>query len=326
MKHKWLENKTIAVTGSSGSWGNELIKQLLANEVKEIKAIARGEHNQVKLYRKFKDKRLKIILGDVRDYNKMNAVFKGVNIVFHLAAMKHIDLAEKFPYECIKTNINGTRNVIRAANNNKVEKFIDVSTDKSCAPINVYGMCKGIGEKLTLNGANLSKNTQYMVVRGGNVMGSNGSVIPFFIDQIKNLGKVTITDTRMTRFFLTIPEAIELLLTAGESDISGGLFVLNMPRCKIIDLAKVLIDHYAEENTVEIEEIGMRPGEKLHEVLVSKDEALHTYIYNDKYFLIYPQGKLLNYELVQFEEFNSNQNLMTKEEIKALLKKGGFLK
>jgi len=322
---QWLDNKVIAVTGSSGSWGTELIKQLLANGAKEIRGIARGEHNQVKLRRKFNDKRLKIIIGDIRDYNKMNSVFKGVDIVFHLAAMKHIEIAEQFPYECIKTNINGTRNVVRAANNNKVKKLIDVSTDKATAPLNVYGMCKGIGEKLVINGANLSKTTQYMVVRGGNVLGTNGSVVDFFINQIKTENRVTITDYRMTRFFLTLEQAIELLLTAGESKYSGGLFIMKMPACKITDLAQVLIDHYGSKTTA-MEEIGMRPGEKLHEVLVSKDESLHTYVYDEDYFLIYPQRDLSEaYDKVDFKEFNSNTKLMTQEEIRALLDKGGFL-
>lgn len=326
MKNQF-DNKVVLVIGSSGSWGNELIKQLLETNVKEIRGMARGEFAQVSLQRKFNDPRLKIIIGDVRDYNKLDSSCRGVDIVFLLSALKHVPICEDFPYEAIKTNINGTRNVVRACIANNVKKCVDVSSDKACLPINTYGMTKAVGEKLILNGARLGSKTQFMVVRGGNVLGSAGSVIPFWIDQIKRFKKVSITDKTMTRYFLTLPEAIKLLFTAVESNINGGLFVMKMPSASMLDMAKVVIDHYAKGEMIIIEEIGIRPGEKIDEVLVSKHEALNAYEYNIYYYLITedPNWKWRN-DKAKFEEYNSATKLMNKDEIKDLLQRGGFLK
>ncbi len=322
-----FDNKVVLVIGSSGSWGNELIKQLLETNVKEIRGMARGEFAQVSLKRKFNDPRLKIIIGDVRDYNKIDSSCRGVDIVFLLSALKHVPICEDFPYEAIKTNINGTRNVVRACIANHVEKCIDVSSDKACLPINLYGMTKAVGEKLILNGARLGSNTKFMVVRGGNVLGSQGSVVPFWIDQIKRFKKVSITDKIMTRYFLTLPEAIKLLFTAVRSEINGGLFVMKMPSCSILDMAEVTIDHYAKGQEIKIEEIGIRPGEKIDEVLVSKHEALNTYDYGKDYYIITEKPTWeFRYDKVTFKEYNSATNLMSKYAIKDLLQRGGFLK
>lgn len=322
-----FDDKVVLVIGSSGSWGTELITQLLQTNVKEIRGMARGEFAQVSLQRKFNDPRLKIIIGDVRDYGKVDSSCRGVDIVFLLSALKHVPICEDFPYEAIKTNINGTRNVVRACIANNVKKCVDVSSDKACLPINTYGMTKAVGEKLILNGAKLGSKTQFMVVRGGNVLGSAGSVIPFWIDQIKRFKKVSITDTTMTRYFLTLPEAIKLLFTAVESNINGGLFVMKMPSASMLDMAKVVIDHYAKGEMIIIEEIGIRPGEKIDEVLVSKHEALNAYEYNIYYYLITedPNWKWRN-DKAKFEEYNSATKLMNKDEIKDLLQRGGFLK
>ncbi|KKN13903.1 hypothetical protein LCGC14_1001720 [marine sediment metagenome] len=321
-----FKNKIILITGSSGSWGTELITQLLKTKVKEIRGLARGEFNQVKSTRKFKDPRFKIIIGDIRDYGKLKFACRKVDYVFHLSALKHVPICEDFPYEAIKTNINGTRNLVRAAIDNKVKIVVDVSTDKAVLPINTYGMTKAIGEKLTLNASRLSDNTKFMVVRGGNVLGTAGSVVPFWIDQIKRFNKITITDKKMTRYFLTLSEAIKLLFVAIESKKNGGLFVMKMPSCKIIDLAEVLKDHYGNKDT-KIEIMGIRPGEKLNEVLISKHETPNAYKYGKNYYLINldinkPIKKL---KKVTFKEYNSTQNAMNKKQIKELLKKGGFL-
>ena len=325
-KTMWY-NKSILISGGTGSWGQELTKQLLQFDVKQIKILARNEYNQVSMKRKFNDPRLKIEIGNVRDYGKLNFACKGVNYVFHLSALKHVPICEEFPYEAIKTNINGTRNIIRASIENEVEIMVDVSSDKAVLPINTYDMTKAVGEKLTLNGANLGSKTKFMVVRGGNVIGTNGSVIPFWIDQLERFHKITITDKKMTRYFLTLPDAIKLLFTAVASNINGGLFVMRMPSCKMIDLAKVIIDHYSTENVTMIEEVGIRPGEKIDEVLVSKHETPMAYEYGDNYYLISTDPSLTKkYKKVTFEEYNSKDRLMTKEEIRELLKKGGYLK
>ncbi len=322
-----FKNKIILVDGSSGSWGTELITQLLEKGVKEVRGLARGEFNQVTLERKFNDSRLKIIIGDVRDYGKVKWACKDVDYVFHLSAMKHVPICEDFPYEAIKTNINGTRNVVRAAIDNNVKLVVDVSTDKAVEPINTYGMTKAIGEKLTLNASKLNSKTKFMVVRGGNVLGTAGSVVPFWIDQIKRFNKVTITDENMTRYFLTLPEAIKLLFVAMRSQRNRGLFVMNMPACRITDLAKVVIKYYGNKST-KIEVTGIRPGEKLDEVLISKHEVHQAYEYGKDYYLINLDADktIKKLKKVTFKEFNSAENLMDDKEIEELLRKGGYLK
>ena len=319
-----FKNKTILITGGTGSWGQELTRQLLQFKVKEIRILARNEYNQVAMKRKFNDSRLKIEIGNVRDYGKMKFACRNVNYVFHLSALKHVPICEEFPYEAIKTNINGTRNVIRASIDNEVEIVVDVSSDKAVLPINTYGMTKAIGEKLILNASKLGSKTKFMVIRGGNVLGTAGSVVPFWIDQIKKDNKITITDKTMTRYFLTLPEAIKLLFVAMRSDKNGGLFVMKMPACKITDLAKVLKRHYGNESTYIIE-IGIRAGEKLDEVLISKHECADTYKWGENYYLItdipYKKSKK-----VVFKEYNSSDNLMSLSQIEELLKRGGYIK
>lgn len=328
MKNNLFNNARILITGSSGSWGTELITQLLQTNVKEIIGYARGEFNQVTSERYFNNPRLKIVVGDVRDFGELTHACKDIDFVFHLAALKHVPVAEKQPYEAIKTNINGTRNAIRAAIECGVKKFIDVSSDKAVLPINTYGISKALGEKLTLNASKLGSKTQFMVVRGGNVLGTAGSVVPFWIDQIKKYNEISVTDKRMTRYFLTLSEAINLLFTATKSNINGGLLVMNMPSCKILDLAEVLINHYGNKYT-KIKEIGIRSGEKINELLISKYEAINAYKYNKDYSLIMDKvtSKLTKkYKKVEFKEYNSSTYLMNKKEIKKLLDKGGFLK
>ena len=327
------KDKIVLITGGTGSWGQELTRQLLQFDVKEIRILARNEFNQISMIRKFNDPRLKIEIGNVRDYGKLKFACKNVNYVFHLSALKHVPICEEFPYEAIKTNINGTRNIVRASIDNGVELVVDVSSDKAVLPINTYGMTKAVGEKLMLNGMEVAKKigskTKFMVIRGGNVLGTAGSVVPYWIDQIKRFNKITITNREMTRYFLTIQEAIKLLFVAMKSNINGGLFVMRMPSCKILDLGEVLIEHYGNKDT-KIEVTGIRPGEKLDEVLISKHETPNAYRYGENYYLItynpndeLKKQKTLNLTL---EEYNSYQRLMNKEEIKELLKRGGYLK
>jgi FlaA1/EpsC-like NDP-sugar epimerase len=249
--------------------------------------------------------------------------------VFHLAALKHVPICEDHPQEAIKTNITGTTNIVNAAIANGVAKVIDVSTDKAVEPLNLYGMTKAVGEKLVIQGNDLSTHTRFVCIRGGNVMGSNGSVIPYFVEQIQAGGPVTITDFNMTRFFLTLEEAITLLFKAAEDSIGGETFVMNMPACYIRDIADVLMEHYGQ---VAVKEIGSKPGEKLDEMLISKHDAALSYYYDKNYFVTLPvkctpelEAKYSHLPKFDQEEFSSRTFIMNKEQIKQMLIKGGFI-
>lgn len=328
------EGKVVLITGGTGSWGNELTRQLLERNAGEIRIFSRGELSQVKMKRKFNDDRLKFIIGDVRDSEAIENAASGVDIIFHLAALKHVNICEEQPDEAIKTNINGTVNLIRAAIKNKVEKVIDVSTDKAVVPLNLYGMTKAVGERLTIQANKKTKDTKFVCIRAGNVLGSNGSVVPLFIDQIKKFNRITLTDTQMTRYFITLPEAIQLLFKAAENSFGGETFVVKMPSCRIIDLAGVLIEIYGNKGT-QIDITGLRPGEKIDEVLLSCYESPNSYYYDDNYFLIIPMleiegleehyGSFREMKKVDFIEYSSKDELMNREQIKEVLTKGGFL-
>jgi FlaA1/EpsC-like NDP-sugar epimerase len=279
--------------------------------------------------RKFNNDKLKFIIGDIRDYEAVDLATKDVDYIFHLAALKHVPICEELPNEAIKTNIAGTNNIIKAAISNRVKKVIDVSSDKAVEAVNLYGMTKAIGEKLIIQANDLSDHTKFVCVRGGNVMGSSGSVIPLFIDQINKGGPLTFTDKRMTRFFLTLEEAIDLLFKASENSVGGETFVMNMPACNITNLANVLMQNLGQ---VETKELGIRPGEKLDEILISKHEAALTYEYDDNYFVILPlnaNGALLDkyskLKKFSYSEFTSRTKMLNDEDIEKMLFKGKFL-
>jgi FlaA1/EpsC-like NDP-sugar epimerase len=325
-----FNGKRIFVSGATGSWGQTLIRMLLANyNPTEIICFSRGELQQVLMQRKFYDSRLKFVIGDVRDYESVKFAMRDVDVVFHLAALKHVPICEDHPQEAIKTNITGTTNIVNAAMANGVAKVIDVSTDKAVEPLNLYGMTKAVGEKLVIQANDLSTHTRFVCIRGGNVMGSNGSVIPYFVEQIKAGGPITITNLNMTRFFLTLEEAITLLFKAAEDSVGGETFVMNMPACYIKDLAEVLMEVYGQ---VEIKETGSRPGEKLDEMLISHHESTLSYCYDENYFLTLPsdynQALALRYQDCKpfpHAEFSSKTTIMNKKEIKEMLKKGKFI-
>ena len=327
-----FKNKTITVPGGTGSWGNELTKQLLEKDPKKIIIFSRGELAQVNMQRKFNDDRIKYVIGDVRDADAVDRLLsKDVDCVFLLAALKHVPICENQPQEAIKTNINGTVNIINSAIKNKVKTVIDVSSDKACLPNNLYGMTKAVGEKLIIQANILTDETDFICVRGGNVLSSNGSVVPLFIDQIKRFNEITVTDGSMTRFFLTLPEAIALLFQAIENSTGGETYVMNMPSFYISDLAEVLIEHYGNSNT-SIKEIGMREGEKADEVLISEHEVYRSYVFNDNYYVILPELSinrdykyLKRAEKVGFDNFSSKNAIKDKDYLINLLDKGGFL-
>jgi FlaA1/EpsC-like NDP-sugar epimerase len=314
--------KNVLIFGGTGSWGKELTKKLLTlRSINQIVIFNRNEYNSVAMNREFNNKKLKFIIGDIRDYDAVLEATRNIDHVFLLSALKHVPLCEYQPTECIRTNIEGVNNVIKASITNKVKKVIDVSTDKACSPSTVYGASKFIGERLILD-ANNKSTTKFMCIRSGNVIGSAGSCVPLFIAQIKENNYITLTDKDMTRYFMSLPEAIDLLLKASKLNI-GDLLVTNMPSCSIGDLAKVIIKKYGNSQT-KIIDIGNRGSEKTHEELINETEAKNTYIYNDKYYLI-SNRKISNLPLVTFSSYNSNsQPLMNEEEILTMLKKGGF--
>lgn len=327
-----FENKRILVTGGTGSWGHELVTQLLPRNPKEVIVYSRGESSQVAMNRHFEDSRLSFCIGDIRDKEALTAACQGVDYVFHLAALKHVPVCEEQPYEALKTNVVGTQNVIDAAVTNHVEKVIYISTDKAANPSNFYGMTKAIGEKLIVYANLLNSETRFVTVRGGNVLGTNGSVIHLFQQQIRQKGTISITDMNMTRFFLTLRDAVSLLFKASVESMGGEIFVMTMPTCRIIDLAEVLIEDSGVEN-VQIIQTGIRPGEKIHEILMSDFESLTTVIYDEQYLVILPTMNMPELKAhysqcspVSFNSFSSAYNLMSKEEIRDILQRGGFLK
>ncbi|MFP4978946.1 polysaccharide biosynthesis protein [Paenibacillus sp. CN-4] len=326
-----FNNQRILVTGGTGSWGHELIRQLLPQNPSEIIIYSRSESAQVAMDREFEDSRLSFCIGDIRDKDALTAACRDIDYVFHLAALKHVPVCEDQPYEALKTNVVGTQNVIEAAIHNDVKKVIYISTDKAANPSNFYGMTKAIGEKLIVYANLLGSKTRFVTVRGGNVLGTNGSVVHLFMKQIRDRQQVRITDRKMTRFFLTLPDAIGLLFKASEVSIGGEIFVMTMPTCRILDLAEVLIEASGRKQ-VSIVETGIRPGEKIHEILMSDFESISTVVYDDQYLVILPTLEMPGLKEhysgcapVSFHSFSSETNLMNKEEIRDILVRGGFL-
>ncbi len=328
-----FKDSDVLITGGSGSWGTELTKQLLERDIGKVIILSRGELAQVVMRRKFNDERIHFVIGDVRDYSALDRLLGNhkVDYIFHMAALKHVDVCENHPQEVIKTNIQGTTNLVNAAIKYKIKKVIDVSTDKAVSPTNLYGYTKAVGEKLCIQANNLTKDTDFVCIRGGNVLGSNGSVVPLFVDQIKNDNQITVTVGTMTRFFLTLPEAIHLLFHASETSVGGETYVLNMPSFFINTLAEVLIEHYGNDTT-SIKEIGIREGEKLNELLVSEHESPRTYVYDENYYVIKPEldidrdySHLDMLSKSQFTQFSSADQPKTFNYLRGLLDRGGFL-
>jgi UDP-N-acetylglucosamine 4,6-dehydratase/5-epimerase len=326
-------DQTVLITGGTGSWGQELTKQLLDRNVKQIRIFSRNEDKQVLMKRLFNDSKLKFILGDVRDCDSIDYASRGVDTIFHLAAIKHVPICEELPSEAIKINVVGTKNVIDASIKNRVSKVIDVSSDKAVAPLNVYGFTKALGERLMIQANQLSDYTRFVCIRGGNVLGTSGSVVPLFIQQIKEKNTMTVTDVRMTRYFLTIHDAIQLLITASLTGLGGETFVMNMPSFYINTIAQILKEEFGNNDTI-IQQTGIRAGEKLKELLITEHETRNAYILNDDYYMILPSIEIKGLQniwsnslnKVYFKEYSSNTNLKTKEEARELLKRGGYIK
>lgn len=330
---EYLCNQTILITGGTGSWGQELTRQLLRDyQPKEIRIYSRGEHKQVDMKRHFNDLRLRFYIGDVRDKSRLMLASKGADTVFHLAALKHVPVCEENPWEAIQTNIIGTQNVIETALAHKVKKVVYVSSDKAVDPFNLYGATKSCGEQLILD-ANRYDTTRFVSIRAGNVIGTSGSVVPLFRNQILKNNEVTITHNEMTRFFMRIQEAVGLLLKAARDSIGGEILVMKMPACKIADVADVMIEALGNKNTGK-RIIGIRPGEKISEVLVSRYEVPFT-LDLGAYFVILPimglketndHYKRMNLSHTLTQAYDSHRAIrLEKTQIKQLLKQTGWI-
>lgn len=323
----FLKRKTILVTGGTGSFGEYLVRELVKFEPKKIIIFSRDEWKQFKLKRELSEheKYLEFIIGDIRNYDSILRATRGIDIIYHAAAMKHVPISEENPMETVLTNIVGAYNLKEAAIINNVPKVIAISTDKAVRSVNVMGMTKAIQERILLSD-NQTSNTKFVVVRFGNVLGSRGSVIPLFYDQLKKKKPITLTDKRMTRFLITLDDAIELIFTATLEGKGREIFVKKMPVCKIVDLAKAMIEELANNLNYPIELIGPRIGEQLYESLVSEDEMQRSKE-TAQYFVIYPYGtKNLPQVKTKFSEYNTNliRKTMTKSQIKELLTKSGW--
>ncbi|OXS77027.1 UDP-N-acetylglucosamine 4,6-dehydratase (inverting) [Lysinibacillus sp. KCTC 33748] len=278
-----VKNKTVLVTGGTGSFGRKFIRKILNLGVKKVIVFSRDELKQYEMKQEFIDSRLRFFIGDVRDKDRLHRAFDGVDIVIHAAAMKHVDACEYNPFEAVKTNINGAQNIIEAAIDCGVEKVIALSTDKACSPVNLYGATKLASDKLFVaaNAYVGEKKTSFSVVRYGNVVGSRGSVVPFF-KKIKEKGTLPVTDERMTRFWITLEQGVQFVLDNLERMHGGEIFVPKIPSMRVTDLAKAI----APECNIEI--VGIRPGEKLHEAMIMEDDARHTVEFDD-YYIIQPE-------------------------------------
>ncbi len=274
-------NETILVTGGTGSFGKKFIKDIIRNKkLKKIIIYSRDEMKQWDMANKLKDKRIKFIIGDVRDKDRLNFAMKGVDLVVHSAATKIVPTAEYNPIECVKTNIIGAYNVIESSFQNNIKKVIALSTDKASNPINLYGATKLVSDKLFISANDDSKkSTKFSVVRYGNVLGSRGSIIPFF-KSLKVNEPIPITDKRMTRFFIKFDDAVNLVNFAFKDMLGAEIYVKKIPSIKIIDLAKAL------HPNKKIKIIGVRPGEKIHEQMISKEDSDYTYEYKDYYKIL----------------------------------------
>ena len=332
-----FKNKTVLITGGTGSLGKTLLRRLLSNGDDTPSSIIlfsrdeakqhslRQEYLSVKnatdelIYSNFNNK-VKFVIGDVRNFNDVANVLNGVDIVMNTAALKQVPSCEYFPYQAIETNLSGPNNIVNAINNLNlpVESVVGISTDKACQPINVMGMTKALQERIFLTSNIQNESTRYICVRYGNVLASRGSVIPLFLSQIADGGPLTITDKRMTRFLLSLDDAVDLIFNALLKAKSGETFIPIVPSAKMTDLAKVLIG----DRKIEVKYTGIRPGEKIHESLISSEEMLRARkIDNNTYAINSVLPELVHTEPddLPLEEYTSENDNISKEELHNLL-------
>ena len=330
-----FENKKILITGGTGSLGMALTKRLLAEKVDVIRIFSRNENKQVTMQDEFNDDRLRFLIGDVRDLPRLERALEGIDIVFHAAALKHVPVIEKNPFEAINTNVIGSRNVVEACLSENVDKVVGVGTDKAVSPLNTYGATKLLMEKIFTTASNyLDKDkhkTKFISLRYGNVLGSSGSVIPKFINQIKSNKKITITDPGMTRFSITMDEALDFILDSTIHGHGSEVFIPKLRSYKIDDVKIVLQELLG--NTGE-EKIPVRQGEKFHETLINIDETRTTLESESKYIIL--QNKLSDQEInecypgykkmILSKPYSSdNVERIPKNELKDILSKSDLL-
>ncbi|MBU2578322.1 polysaccharide biosynthesis protein [Patescibacteria group bacterium] len=339
---RYFKNKIILVTGGSGSIGSEIVKHLLKYNPKVIRVFSNDENAQFNLRQQLREyDNIRYLLGDVRDKDRLNRAISGVDILFHAAAFKHVPACEYNPFEAVQTNVIGTQNLIDAALNANIERFVTISTDKATNPINVLGATKLLAERLTIS-ADYYKGhhkTIFCCVRFGNVLGSRGSVVEVFKEQIKRGGPLTITSSNMTRFIMNILRAVDLVLKATIHSIGGEIFILKMPAVRIDTLSKAMVEIYAPKHGYDPRKIkfkmsGVRSGEKFYEELMTEHEMEYLYETENMFVLVPPTifptyvkryettiKKCLNYKRILIPMYRSDKvHLLSINEIKKLLK------
>jgi UDP-glucose 4-epimerase len=329
-----IQNKVLLITGGTGSFGNAVLQRFLATDhFKEIRIFSRDEKKQDDMRNQLKNPKLKFFIGDVRDYDSVEPATRGVDYIFHAAALKQVPSCEFFPMQAVKTNVEGTQNVIRAAGFNGVKKVICLSTDKAAYPINAMGISKAMMEKVAIAESRNLQNTIVCLTRYGNVMASRGSVIPLFINQIKSGLPLTITDSNMTRFLMSLNDAVDLVLFAFENGNQGDLFVNKAPAATIGDLAKAIKELAKVKNEIII--IGTRHGEKLYETLCTREEMVKAEDMGD-FYRVPADNRDLNYSMyfsegeksmTEIEDYHShNAERLNVEGVKNLISKLAVIK
>lgn len=330
-----FKNKTLLITGGTGSFGNAVLKRFLNTEVSEIRIFSRDEKKQDDMRKKFKNDKIKFFIGDIRDYQSITTAIRGVDYVFHAAALKQVPSCEFFPMEAVKTNVIGTENLLNVAITYGVKKVICLSTDKAVYPINAMGISKAMMEKVMVAKSRTVDISKTIIcgTRYGNVMASRGSIIPLFIQQIKAGEPLTVTDPNMTRYLMSLDDAVELVLFAYQNAKQGDIFVQKSPASTIADLAQAIKEIFNVNNEIKI--IGTRHGEKLYETLLTREETVHAKN-SDDYFRIPADSRDLNYDKYFVEgeqdinygsEYNShNTERLSTPAIKELLLKLDFVK
>lgn len=322
------KNSTLLITGGTGSFGNAVLKRFLNSDLKEIRVFSRDEEKQDSMRRRLNNPKVKFYIGDIRDYKSIESAVNGVDYIFHAAALKQVPSCEFFPIQAVQTNIIGTENLLEAAIKNNVKKVITLSTDKAVYPINAMGMSKALMEKVMIAKSRSINNSKtiFCGTRYGNVMASRGSVIPIFIENIKSGKPLNITDPNMTRFMMTLDDAVNLVLYTFENGNNGDIFVQKAPSTTILTVAKALKELYNANN--EIINIGSRHGEKLYETLVNREEMSKAHE-ESEYFRIPADNRDLNYEryltegeinIDKIQDYTShNTTLLNVDETKTLL-------
>lgn len=330
-----FKNKTLMITGGTGSFGSTVVKRFLDSNVSEIRIFSRDEKKQEDMRVSLKSSKLKFYIGDVRNYDSINEAMRGVDYIFHAAALKQVPSCEFYPMEAVRTNVLGTENVLNAAINNNVSRVVILSTDKAVYPINAMGISKAMMEKLVIAKARMHSdgNTVLCATRYGNVMASRGSVIPLFVDLIKSKEDLTVTDPKMTRFLMSLDDSVDLVLHAFKNANQGDIFVQKAPASSIEDLAKALKSIFKSESNIVT--IGTRHGEKLYESLLSREEMSKSEDMKN-YYRVPMDSRNLNYNkyfiegevnVSDYDSYTShNTQRLNENEVKSLLLKLDYIK